>query len=281
MSEIESLTDGKRPRVDVLNWKPRSWDQCIGNARLLRYLRDEAREVRGLIDSGHSLANFSPRNILVSGPLRSGKTSQCKLFLRALTCAALDEHLNPCDGTCGPCSEKVDTVGQSGLFSVVTNGDGRPCIDVRQVDCGRVTPGEVKAIIDSIPFETNELMVVLWDEAHRLAAKQADEMLLKVAEERQCMFILATVAPEQLDPMLRGRFLNLKTELPTQEELARFLLDRCREWDIGTDEFGLMSLLKKSKRLPGIALNALALALALRQDLTSHFVENVWRPPWE
>jgi DNA polymerase III gamma/tau subunit len=216
---------------------------------------------------------------MVSGPLRTGKTSQCKLFLRSLTCEALDEHLNPCEESCGPCSNKVATVGETGLNTTLRYSDGRPRVDVKQIDCGLVSLGEFKEIIDSIPFEANDLLVVLCDEAHRLAAKQADELLLKVTEERDCMFILATVAPEKLDRMVKARFTHFRTQLPTPLELAQFLLDRCKEWDLSIDHHALDSLIDRSKCMPGIALHALDQASVTGQDLTEDFVMKEWVPP--
>jgi DNA polymerase III gamma/tau subunit len=277
----DHVLDGNatRPRTNILRWEPRRWDECIANTELKKFLQGEAREIRGLLDREKSLRSFRRRNVMVSGALRTGKTSQCKLFLRSLTCEALDEHLNPCEGSCGPCSNRVATVGETGLDTTLRYSDGRPRVDVKQIDCGRVSLGEFKEIIDSIPFEANDLLVVLCDEAHRLAAKQADELLLKVTEERDCMFILATVAPEKLDPMVKARFTHFRTQLPTPEELGQFLMDRCNEWELPIDEYGLISLIKRSGCIPGIALHALDHASVTGQDLTEDFVMKQWVPP--
>lgn len=279
MTDMDLKEEAARPRINVSRWQPCRWDECIGNSTLKSFFQTEVREIRGLIDRTQSLAGYRRPNVLASGPTRTGKTSLCKLFCESLTCEMPDEHLNPCDDTCGPCRDRVATCGETGLETVLRRCDGRPCIDVRQVDCGLVTPGDMKEIIDSIRYASNDLLIVLFDEAHRLAARQADEMLLKVTEEREAMFILATVAPEKLDPMVRARFTHIRTQLPTQQELARFLLARCRDWDIGVDADALIRLIERSRVTPGIALNALALAVDTNQDLTLEFVNDVWIPP--
>jgi len=268
-------------RINVQRWQPHRWDQCIGNPTLKRFLKDEASEIRGLIDRGESLAAYRRPNVMVSGPYRSGKTSFINQFMKTLTCDAVDGQLNPCGGICEPCRERVAMLGQTGLYTQVRSLglDGRTCVDVREVDCGLLSYGQLKSVIDAIPFETNDLMVVLFDEAHRLAAKQADEMLLKVAEQRSCMILLATVAPGKLDPMVRARFTHLRTQQPTRREMLQFLAERCAEWGIDADADALVRLAEKSEGVPGIALNALSLASDTRRCLSVDFVDNEWVGP--
>jgi AAA+ superfamily predicted ATPase len=105
------------------------------------------------------------------------------------------------------------------------------------------------------------------DECHLLAINRLDEWLLSPLENANITWIAMTASPGQLDPMFVRRFsLRESTSLPSKQELANFLADRCREFQLGVDDASTLGLLAKlSHQRPSECVRVLSQA-ALEQD---------------
>ena len=221
---------------------------------------------------------------LLVGPSRSGKTALVKFFLRCLACERLDPiTLNPCDRTCWTCKLRPETSDHGGLFvtlRAIDTGATGPEVHFLHIDCTKIrTAVDLDDRLNSFSETTalDGIIVAYLDEVHRLVNRSMDETLLKAIEEKPFLWILSTAKPGPLEDMLQKRLLKFITELPTSEELADWLADRCEEWGINYEPEAIIRVVEKSNRIVGTALHALALAsLDPDEGLTVNLVENDW-----
>jgi len=220
--------------------------------------------------------------LMLAGQSRSGKTSIVKKFVLCLACQQYDEATGEtCNGCCKACAEFPEKSGQHGLDSYRLTTDERTPVHLIMADATLfLTPQEVqKFIIQHSDYDG--IRIVFIDEVHRLADKSMESMFLKAVEERSFFWIFATARPEQLDSMFLNRLIKLETELPTEEELGDFLVDRCLNWGINFEPEAILRTVEKSNLITGTALQALALAAVDPEEgLTLELVED-WMLTYE
>jgi replication-associated recombination protein RarA len=250
-------------KINILGYVPARWRDCIGNKTLIKMLRDIIRQIRfDKIDLA--------KRLFVSGPSRSGKTATIKLFIKALLCERLDPMtLDPC-GSCRSCLQQVERYGERGVETYLAESR----FHYVPIDCTKVTGA--KELIELLRElrDYDGTRVVYLDEIHRLQQRCLDEQLLKPVDELGFIWIASSAQTEALDEAFLNRFTKVKTELPSQEELALWLADRCIDFDIRNESEALIRLTTRSDRIAGIALQALEQASLDRQTgLTLELVE--------
>lgn len=247
--------------ANPMQFSPRKWSDYIGNISIKASLRRIVTTARG------NNPQVSER-LLLHGASRSGKTSGVKLMVRSLLCQALDPNtLDPCNA-CSNCTNKLETYGHWGLFPVLQGGR----IDYFPVDGTAITATDLRMLLADVR-QCHGIVVVYIDEAHRCAMPDFAMKLLKPVEETDCIWILSVIDSTSWEPALLNRFVELATAAPQVDELAHWLLNRCKDFAIPYDEEALVTLARKA-RLPGLALKALHLA-TLNPDcrLTVPFVD--------
>ena len=268
-----------RERPDILRWMPARWDQIIGNRHLKRFFQKLLRRIRKQIAAGET-PDLSRLCLLISGESRSGKSMTVKLFVRCLTCEALNpETGDPCDGTCGRCRDRPHLYGLEGLHSAMTTPEGTTPVQLSIIDSTRIAgPAELREMLVRCHSQLEGIRVLFFDEIHRLIDKSMDSMLLKAVEDLNYFWIFATAKPEGLEDMFLNRLTKLRTERPTIPEMAGWTADRCEEWKIDYEAEAVVRLVEKSNRTVGLALHALVLASLNDGGLTVDLVENDWEP---
>jgi|LakMenEpi03Aug12_release.lakeMendotaPanAssembly.Ray.scaffolds.fasta_scaffold191846_3 DNA polymerase III delta prime subunit len=256
-------------------WAPACWDDIVGNRQLKKFFRNLASIIREEYRRTGKISKRTLYTLLLTGVSRSGKTSMLKFFVRCLTCQDLDAELNPCRYTCPACRHRPEIEGREGLFTATTTGSGEVPVDLKIIDCGRVnTPSEFGKEISKIELFPDVLQIVFLDEVHRLTRNGADEMLLKLIEDSESLFVLATAHPEGLETMVRNRTVELPTELPGEVEFVTWIVSRCLEFGIACEDEAVIELATRSNRVPGMALRTLAVAATNPQGLTPDVVSD-------
>ncbi len=265
---------------DILRLPLTRWDQILGNYRAKRHLKKLVRRLRSEVRKTGRIPEALRQCLLLTGASRSGKTAMVKLFVRCLSCQAVDEEtLNPCDGTCRMCSQRAETFGLQGLEAAIAVEDARMEVHLSVVDCTKIhTPDQLREHLIRVNDWQEGLRIYYFDEVHRLVARGMDEMLLKEVEEKNFLWIFSTAKPNNLEDMFLNRLIKLETELPSADEMLEWLCDRCIEWGITSEPEAILRVVEKSNRIVGTALHALAMA-AIDPDegLTLDLVENDWK----
>jgi len=235
----------------IETWIPQQWNQVVGNEDLVEHFREILRSMIAGDNKG--------LNTMILGPSRTGKTSTIKLFVQCLTCEALDtQTFNPCC-RCGHCTRNVARLGEEGAFADLEFGN----VHYIPFDCANADVSDVRDLVKrSCDYEG--IRVIYLDEVHRLHRSNShlEEMLLKVTEETNSMWIASSVSAETLEKMFQKRFVHICTQLPVNSDvLAIWLADRCQEWGITCDRAETLLLLaQKANLVPGDALQVLARA---------------------
>jgi DNA polymerase III delta prime subunit len=263
--------------VNVMRWIPDRWDQFVGNRRMKAEFRRIVQRLRKHYkDTGRIPAEIL-LSLLLIGPSRSGKTAMTKFAVRCLVCQELDDDLNPCKHTCPACRQRPEFEGQEGMFSVCAVAHNSPLVNFIIADCTKLqTAKELQEVLDKSQGGLRGLDCVYLDEVHRLVPKHLDEILLKEVEDKDCLWILSTAKPNDLDTMLRNRLITLETELPDEEELAEWIADRCDDWGIPWDTESVIKGSHKVNRVPGLALRGLAMAATNPEGLTPDIIDRYW-----
>jgi len=252
-------------QIDVEQWLPSSWNDVVGNNNAKRHFVNLARILRSS-DTARGV------NTLFYGPSRSGKTSLIKLLIRSIFCEHTDPFtLDPCSGTCGVCLEEVERFGIDGLWAALHNLRHR-CITI---DCTRASADEVRdAMIHT--REHSGIRIVYLDELHALISRGLDEMLLKPMEEKDLLWIASTNDLKGAGGAFLNRFAaKIGSERPVPGDMVAWLVQRCQAWGISFDGESLDRLVQRSRAVPGLALQVVAVAsLNDPKKLTADLVED-------
>ncbi len=186
-----------------LRWRPRSWDEVVGQEHIVRTLRNAVR-------SGRTVHAY-----LFAGPRGTGKTTTARLLAKALNCLAEDPSARPCN-VCANCQAVND-----GRF-----------LDLIEIDAASNTSVEdVRDLRDKIHFRPNQgaCKVYIIDEVHMLSTA-AFNALLKTLEEPppHAVFILATTEVHKIPPTVLSRCQRHEFRRVPAVEIAALLEQRCR-----------------------------------------------------
>lgn len=163
-----------------LKWRPRTFEDVIGQDHITRTLRNALRQ--GRIRHAY----------LFSGPRGTGKTSTARLLAKAVNCLNPDPDRRPCD-VCAPC---------------VAVNEGR-FLDLIEIDAASHTGvDDVRDLRDRIAFSPGEgrYKIYIIDEVHRFSGAAFDA-LLKTLEEppEHAIFVLATTEIAKVPATIKSR----------------------------------------------------------------------------
>ncbi len=178
-------------QVLARKWRPRRFDEMVGQGHVLRAL-------------ANGLANGRLHHAyLFTGTRGVGKTTVARILAKCLNCEANGVTDHPC-GECAACTE-ID----SGRF-----------VDLIEVDAASRTKVEdTRELLDNVQYAPTRgrFKIYLIDEVHMLSAHSFNA-LLKTLEEppEHVKFLLATTDPQRLPVTVLSRCLqfNLKPLLP-------------------------------------------------------------------
>ncbi|MEX0449822.1 DNA polymerase III subunit gamma/tau [Spiribacter sp. 221] len=187
-------------QVLARKWRPRHFDEMVGQGHVLRAL-------------ANGLANGRLHHAyLFTGTRGVGKTTVARILAKCLNCEADGVTDHPC-GECAACTE-ID----AGRF-----------VDLIEVDAASRTKVEdTRELLDNVQYAPTRgrFKIYLIDEVHMLSAHSFNA-LLKTLEEppEHVKFLLATTDPQRLPVTVLSRCLqfNLKPLLPKMigEQLER------------------------------------------------------------
>ncbi|HXK36890.1 MAG TPA: DNA polymerase III subunit gamma/tau [Candidatus Paceibacterota bacterium] len=174
-------------------YRPRTWDQVIGQEHVVRTLQGALKADR----VGHAY--------LFAGPRGTGKTTLARILAKAVNCTDTKKH--PCDA-CHSC--KAIAQGASLDVVEIDAASNRGIDDVRGL---KETAGTAPA--------SSPKKVFIVDEVHMLS-KDAFNALLKLLEEppAHAMFILATTEPHKVLPTVLSRVQRFDFRKLTQKEIV-------------------------------------------------------------
>ena len=161
-------------------WRPRQWDQVVGQDHVVQTLRNAV--VNGRVAHAY----------LFAGPRGTGKTTTARLLAKAVNCLKEDLAVRPCD-QCEHCQAV-----NSGRF-----------LDLFEIDAASNTSvDDVRDLRDKINFSPNQgrYKVYIVDEVHMLSTA-AFNALLKTLEEPppHAIFILATTEIHKIPATVLSR----------------------------------------------------------------------------
>jgi len=185
-----------------LRWRPRGWEQVVGQEPIVRTLRNAVR-------GGRTVHAY-----LFAGPRGTGKTTTARLLAKALNCQDEDPGKRPCNA-CAHC---------------LALNEGR-FLDLIEIDAASNTSVEdVRDLRDKINFRPNQgrCKVYLIDEVHMLSTA-AFNALLKTLEEPppHAVFILATTEVHKIPATVLSRCQRHEFRRVPAAEIAAYLQQQC------------------------------------------------------
>ncbi len=188
-------------QVLARTWRPRDFEELVGQEHVARTLRNSIR------------ANRLAHAYVFAGLRGTGKTTVARILAKCLNCESGPTE-KPC-GTCVPCSEIRD---------------GR-AIDVLEMDAAsRTGVDDIRELQEVVSFAPvrDRYKVLIIDEAHMLS-KQAFNALLKTLEEPppRVVFVLATTEIQKVLPTILSRCQVFEFRRVTPREVRDHLRRLC------------------------------------------------------
>lgn len=168
-----------------LKWRPRGFDEVIGQTHITRTLRNAIAQ------------NRLRHAYLFNGPRGTGKTTMARILAKAVNCLHPDPQARPCN-ECRHC---------------VAINEGR-FLDLIEIDAASNNGvDDVRDLREKVAFAPAEgrYKVYIVDEVHRFSGAAFDA-LLKTLEEPppHVIFVLATTELDKVPPTIRSRSLNFE-----------------------------------------------------------------------
>ena len=184
-------------QVLARKWRPRFFDEMVGQEHVLRALINALNEER----LHHAY--------LFTGTRGVGKTTIARILAKCLNCEE-GVSARPC-GTCSSCQEIAD-----GRF-----------VDLIEVDAASRTKVEdTRELLDNVQYAPTRgrFKVYLIDEVHMLSTHSFNA-LLKTLEEppAHVKFLLATTDPQKLPVTILSRCLQFSLKNMTPEKIVSYL----------------------------------------------------------
>ncbi len=217
-------------QVLARKWRPRTFQQMIGQEPILRMLT-------------HALRNERLHHAyLFSGTRGVGKTTLARIFAKCLNC-----ETGITDTPCGQCAHC--TAIDAGRF-----------LDLLEVDAASRTKVEdTRELLDNVHYQPTlgRYKIYLIDEVHMLSGHSFNA-LLKTLEEppSYVKFLLATTEPKRLPITILSRCLQFNLKRVPIDEIAKHLQHICSAENIPFDAPALTLL---SQAADGSVRDALSL----------------------
>jgi DNA polymerase-3 subunit gamma/tau len=172
-------TQRETHRALYLRWRPRRFEDVVGQEHVTRTLRNAVKLGR----PSHAY--------LFTGPRGTGKTTVARILYRAVNCEQTQDG-DPCN-TCALCRAALDS----------------RALDLVEIDAASQRGiDDVRDLRDKVAYRPNEgrYRVYVFDEAHELTS-YAWDALLKTLEEPppHAIFVLATTAPHSVPATIVSR----------------------------------------------------------------------------
>jgi len=231
-------------------WRPRAWDEVIGQDHVIQTLRHAV--------AGQRLAHA----YLFAGPRGTGKTTTARILAKAVNCLADDPADRPCN-RCHPC-EAVN--------------DGR-FLDLIEIDAASNTSvDDVRDLRDKINFSPSEgrSKVYIVDEVHMLSTA-AFNALLKTLEEppAHVLFILATTEVHKIPATVLSRCQRHEFRRVSVAEMTAYLEGRCRQEGLSADPAALALIARQATGSLRDAISLLDQLASTGEDVTLARAETV------
>lgn len=221
------------------SWRPRKWDEIIGQQHVSVALQNALRKGR----CAHAY--------LFSGIRGIGKTTLARILAKGLNCA--DAASAPCD-QCDACMEIAQ--GRSVDVIEIDGASNTGVDDVR----------ELREMAKYLPLRGCRKVYII-DEAHMLS-NAAFNALLKILEEppSHLVFILATTDPHKMPATILSRCQHFALRRLTRNEIVTQLSRVASERGVAVTEAGLTLIAHVAEGSMRDALTLLDQAMAYGED---------------
>jgi DNA polymerase-3 subunit gamma/tau len=202
-------------------WRPRLWDQVVGQEHVVRTLQNAIRSER----IGHAY--------LFAGPRGTGKTTTARLLAKAVNCLAPNPADHPCD-KCAHC---------------LAVNEGR-FLDLIEIDAASNTSvDDIRDLREKINFSPSQgkYKVYIIDEVHMLSTA-AFNALLKTLEEPppHAIFILATTEEHKIPATVLSRCQQHEFRRIPVNQIVSYLSKMCVEEKLEIEPEALTLIARQS-----------------------------------
>lgn len=231
-------------------WRPRKWDQVVGQDHVVKTLRNAIAGER----IGHAY--------LFSGPRGTGKTTTARLLAKAANCLSPDLSNRPCD-ECENCKAVNE-----GRF-----------LDLIEIDAASNTSVEdVRDLRDKINFSPSvgKYKVYIIDEVHMLSTA-AFNAILKTLEEppAHAIFILATTEVHKIPATVLSRCQRHEFRRIPVAEIVNTLKNLAKEEKIEVDEDAYILIARQATGAMRDAISLLDQLASTGQRITLELAQTV------
>jgi len=214
------MADSQQYQVLARKWRPRSFDQVVGQRPVVQTLANALQQGR----VAHAYCFSGIRGV--------GKTTLARLLAKGLNCRSFDQ---PTATPCGTCESCVEI-------------DNSRSMDVIELDAASHTGVDnVRDLTEVTRYapSRDRYRVFIMDEAHMLS-RSAFNALLKTLEEppEHVVFVLATTEPEKIPTTVLSRCQQYPFERISQAEIRAHLqrLAQAEEVTISEDALALVAM---------------------------------------